>query len=97
MLYVSFYLLVNFSSKLLIKLENSKENPRQMHFIVICHFIDLKFSFKCPPHDHGATPQSSWTEQTGKKLNVWGKTVVHKIAWNKSLVRGFYYLKDKIS
>ena len=33
---------------------------------------------------HGTTQWSHWTKQTVKKLNLWGKTAVHKSAWIKT-------------
>ena len=35
---------------------------------------------------HGANPRSHWTKQTTKKLNLWGKTVVDRVASIKAWV-----------
>ena len=75
------YLSSHFSSKLIIKLRNSKKNPTKCIFQ---RSADIKFKNFPFGVYHGATPQSHWTKQTAKKLILLGKTAAHKSAWIKA-------------
>ena len=63
-------LLINFSSKLPMKLKNSEKNPRKMHFAAIFRPKFQNFFFRCLPWGNNLDPlnyaHSKETESLGK-------------------------------
>ena len=73
------------SSHLFFKPHHQTQIPRRIrekcifHQIAGLHFIIFPFGV-----NHRATPQNHWTKKTVKKLDLWEKTALDKIAWIKT-------------
>ena len=61
-------LLVNFSSKLPIKLKNSTKNPRKMHFPAIYTYTFQKFLLHCLPCGHPTEPPNQANSKETESL-----------------------------
>ena len=59
----------------------------EMHFLAIWKPEFHKFFIRCPPWGY---LMETVNQQTVKKLNLWGKTVVDKSAWMKTWSGCFY-------
>ena len=73
--------LVNFSSKLPMKLEILRKIQEKCIF-QWSSYLNLK-NFYLGVY-LGPTPRSHWTKQRVKKLNLWGNKAVDKSAWIKA-------------
>ena len=78
------------SSKLLFATLNKtlkyKKKNKSMKKCILQQSTDLNSKRLPLGLHHGANPRSHWTNQTVKKLNLWGKTAVDRGAWIKAWV-----------